>query len=172
MKNIYTDTKVTISECQACNNISIWLDEKMVYPTPKFTPPPNEDLSEEIKKLYLEASEIVAQSPCGACAILRLALQKMLEELRLYKKDLNTSIGNLIKSEKINNSLLQALEIVRVCGNNAVHKGAAILLDDDKEIAKKLFWLINFIAEELIIKEKKINELYANIPNNKKRLEQ
>ena len=90
MKNIYTYTKVTISECQACKNISIWLDEKMVYPKPKFALPPNEDLSEEIKKLYLEASEIVEQSPCGACAILRLALQKMLEELRLYKKDLNT----------------------------------------------------------------------------------
>lgn len=166
-----TMSRINIRQCVACNEINIWLDEKMVYPKPKFTLPPNEDLSENIKKLYIEASEIVEQSPCGACAILRLALQKMLKELGLYKKDLNTSIGDLIQSEKINKSLLKALEIVRVCGNNAVHEGV-ILLDDNKEIAKNLFKLINFIAEKLITEEKEINEFYGNLPNNKKRLEQ
>lgn len=39
--------------------ISIWIDEKMVYPKPRLTPLPNDDLPDDIKADYEEASLIV-----------------------------------------------------------------------------------------------------------------
>jgi len=46
--------------------------------------------------------------------------------------------------------------------NNAVHPGQ-IDLDDKAEIAPKLFDILNFIADELITKPKKVGEIYADV---------
>lgn len=56
----------------------------------------------------------------------------------------------------------QALDFVRVVGNNAVHSGE-INLDDNKEIALSLFKIINMIADDLISKPKEMDELYHQI---------
>jgi hypothetical protein len=52
--------------------------------------------------------------------------------------------------------------LVRVVGNNAVHPGQ-INLDDDSDVALKLFKILNIIADELITKEKEMDALYNNI---------
>ena len=56
----------------------------------------------------------------------------------------------------------QALDLLRVVGNNAVHPGQ-INFDDNSEIAQKLFGILNFIAEELITKPKELEQLYADL---------
>lgn len=53
----------------------------------------------------------------------------------------------------------QALDSVRVIGNNAVHPGK-IDLNDKTEIAHALFGFINVIGEVLISQPKKINEFF------------
>lgn len=58
----------------------------------------------------------------------------------------------------------QALDSVRVVGNNAVHPGT-IDLNDNIEIAYSLFGFVNIICEVLISQPKKIEEYYLkNVP--------
>lgn len=93
--NIYERFANSFAICQNCQKISIWLNEKMIYPKPRLTPPPNEDLPEDIKADYEEASLIVQDSPRGACALLRLALQKLMIYLG-EDKNLDKAIKSLI----------------------------------------------------------------------------
>lgn len=57
----------------------------------------------------------------------------------------------------------QALDAVRIVGNNAVHPGE-ISLDDSPEVANSLFELINYIVDRMISQPKKLSELYASLP--------
>ncbi|MDI6850717.1 MAG: hypothetical protein QMD82_02100, partial [bacterium] len=65
----------------------------------------------------------------------------------------------------LDKKIQQALDYVRVIGNNAVHPG---LLDlrDNKETVGMLFELINFIADRMITSNKKIDELYDKLPDS------
>ena len=157
----------TFCVCQNCEKISIWVDEKMVYPKPLLTPPPNEDLSDDIKADYNEAALIVQDSPRGACALLRLALQKLMIELG-KDKNLDKAIKGLIDAGIIDETLRQALDSVRVIGNNAVHPNE-LDIKDNKEIATALFDIVNFIAEKMISEKRRISKIYNKLPNSAKR---
>ncbi len=156
-----------ISKCEHCHRIVIWLDEQMIYPDKILVPEPNEFLNEEIKEDYLEAASIVNKSPRGAAALLRLALQKLLKQLGEKGENINEDIKSLIK-KGLNSTIQKALDYVRVTGNNAVHPGI-IDLKDNKDIALKLFSIINFIAEKMIEEPKEIEEMFeVDIPSEEK----
>ena len=55
----------------------------------------------------------------------------------------------------------QALDIVRVIGNNAVHPGQ-IDLRDDRSTAMRLFELVNLIAEVMITQQKEVEKLLVS----------
>jgi len=59
----------------------------------------------------------------------------------------------------------QALDIVRVTGNNAVHPGT-IDLKDDRSIAITLFELVNMIVERMIAAPDKIKKMFGGLPPN------
>lgn len=169
------DKKIHISKCQHCENISIWLvenkyhqhywflqSEKIIYPSLSNIPLPNEDLDDEVKQDYLEAGTILNNSPRWACALLRLALQKLMIQLWEDGKDINQNIWNLVKNW-LNITIQQALDSVRVIWNEAVHPWE-LDLKDDIHTASTIFWLINIIADALITQPKKIQELYSTLP--------
>ena len=56
----------------------------------------------------------------------------------------------------------QALDSIRVIGNNAVHPGVIDVNEDD--VAGTLFSILNLIVEYLITQPKKIREIYENLP--------
>ena len=56
----------------------------------------------------------------------------------------------------------QALDTVRVVGNNAVHPGK-IDLKDDVATAEKLFGLVNLIAQDRISNPKAVAEMYEQV---------
>ena len=58
----------------------------------------------------------------------------------------------------------QALDAVRVVGNEAVHPGA-LDLRDDRDTAGRLFELVNIIAEQMISNPKHVRELYKKLPS-------
>lgn len=153
--------------CMHCNRYSIWQEEIMVYPNFSGIEPPNEDLSEDIKKDYEEASSIVQKSPRGAAALLRLAIQKLCIQLGEKGKDVNADIGNLVK-KGLPVKVQQSLDALRVIGNEAIHPGQLDLKDDVKT-AVALFKLVNFIAEKMITEPKEIEALYEKIPESKKK---
>jgi hypothetical protein len=71
-----------ISTCTHCQNLTIWLETKMLYPMLSIAPPASPDLPEDIRGDYEEARAIVELSPRGAAALLRLAIQKLCKHLQ------------------------------------------------------------------------------------------
>ncbi|PTQ76469.1 uncharacterized protein DUF4145 [Nitrosomonas oligotropha] len=151
----------SVATCLNCKKSSLWIKEEMVFPRKTFLPSPNDDMTDEIKDLYREAATIFSDSPKGATALLRLALQKLLKQLGKKGDNINNDIGELV-SEGLSPTIQKALDLVRVVGNNAVHPGQ-IDLNDGSDIAKKLFHLLNFIANELISKPKELEILYSEV---------
>jgi len=155
--------KYLAAKCTHCNDFSIWLTDKMVYPLTGNVEMANPDLPENIKNDYNEAKDIVNISPRGAAALLRLAVQKLCIHLGEKGKNINDDIESLVK-KGLPKTMQQALDSVRVVGNNAVHPGT-IDLNDKIEIAYALFGFVNVICEVLISQPKKIQEFYEkNIP--------
>ncbi len=158
-EGIYSQIKnFKISECRRCRKISIWENENMIYPIKNIVELPNEDMPDEVKIDYIEASKIVNDSPRGAAALIRLAIQKLCIHLGEKGEHLDTDIKSLL-SKGLSQQLHKAFEIVRIIGNNAVHPGE-IRIDDDKATAIKLFSIINIICTEMISRQKLISDLF------------
>lgn len=161
------DQEWTISKCEHCEQKIIWLEDEIVYPKKIIVDLPNEDLSEEIKKDYLEAAIIFNDSLRSSAALLRLALQKLCKDLGEKGDNINEDIKNLVK-KGLNPQIQKSLDILRITGNNAVHPGE-INIEEKSELVLKLFELINFIAEKMITEPKEIEGLYdIEIPEDAK----
>ncbi|MDF0379362.1 DUF4145 domain-containing protein [Methylophilus sp. YYY-1] len=133
-----------------------------MIPSEAPVPPAHPDLPASCVEEYVEARNIVAQSPKAAAALLRLALQKLMVELGEKGKNINDDIGSLV-AKGLPIQVQQALDYCRVVGNNAVHPGE-INLNDTPEIAHNLFAMMNFIVEDRISRPKQIATLYAQLP--------
>jgi hypothetical protein len=134
----------------------------MVYPVGSPAPLPNADLPDDVKADYLEASSIVQLSPRAAAALLRLAVHKLIMSLGGAGKSLSDDIGSLVHTGLLP-TIQQALDVVRVVGNNAVHPGE-LDLRDDMETATQLFHLVNIIAEYMISVPKQVQTAFGNLP--------
>ena len=88
-------SKLYVSFCSHCSEFSVWYDENLIYPKSSFAPMPSEDMPEDVKEDFLEARNIVMDSPRAAAALLRLALQKLMIHLGEKGKNLNEDIANL-----------------------------------------------------------------------------
>jgi hypothetical protein len=119
-------------------------------------------MPEKVKEDYEEARSIFNQSPRGAAALLRLSIQELVKVLGEKGKDLNSDIGNLVK-KGLPERIKQALDIVRVVGNNAVHPGE-ININDNPDVALKLFKLVNLIIEYMITQPKEVSGLFEVLP--------
>jgi hypothetical protein len=154
-----------ICHCTHCHHQTIWKDGRMVYPDSSPAPLPNPDIPEEIKADYNEARNIISRSPRGACALLRLCLQKLCGFLGESGKDINADIAALVK-KGLNHKIQKSLDIVRVIGNEAVHPGQ-IDLRDQPATAAQLCNLLNVIADAMITQPKAIESLYTALPESK-----
>jgi len=156
---------LAISFCSHCNDYSLWVHDKLIHPDQTGIQPPNPDLTKEVQEDYLEAASIVNKSPRGAAALLRLSIQKLCVTLGGSDKDINQDIKDLV-SKGLPVPIQQALDAVRVIGNESVHPGQ-LDLKDDVEIACKLFSLVNVIANVMITQPKEIQQLYQTLPQSK-----
>lgn len=152
----------TISICEHCNGMAVWLGTSMIFPKTIVVEQPNKDLTDEIQQDYLEAANVLADSPRSAAAILRLALQKLCKQLGEKGENINTDIGNLVK-KGLNPAIQKSLDALRITGNNAVHPGELDLTEDTERVIK-MFGLINFIAEKMITEPKEIDTFYGGLP--------
>ncbi|KOP64373.1 hypothetical protein AMS62_03190 [Bacillus sp. FJAT-18019] len=153
--------------CDHCREFSYWYKEKMIIPVSTMAPLPHPDTPESLLGDFQEARSIVHISPRGSAALLRLALQKLMIELGESGKDINKDIGSLVQ-KGLPEEVQQALDIVRVIGNESVHPGE-LDLRDDQETALHLFELINFIIEERISRKKRIASLFSQLPEGKRK---
>ena len=149
-----------------CKKPTIWHYRDILWPLTTEAPEPNADLPPEIRTDYDEAGSILNQSPRGAAALLRLAIQKLCQHLKAEGKDLNANIADLVR-KGLDEKVQKALDVVRVVGNHAVHPGQ-IKLDDDRDAAISLFKLVNLIAGKMISEPAHIDAMYEGLPDQTK----
>lgn len=157
---------MSASRCYSCGEVSLWLGDRIIHPRNVVVVPMNDDLPSKCKAIYKEASGCLEASPRAACALLRVCLEQMLTDLKVAGKSLDKKIATLVADNAIPKKLQQALDVVRVTGNDAAHLG---LMDniDNKETAISLFNLVNVIADMLISQPKSIDMLYNALPEDK-----
>jgi len=151
--------------CAQCNNFTLWLNEKLIYPSLSLAPKPTEDMPISVKKTFLEARKIVESSPRAASALLRLSIQKLIKHLGEKSRNLETAVSNLIE-KGLSNKFYDALLAVRILGKKAVKPGV-INSKDDINTAIALFILVNMLVESTISQQRKVNQLYTSLPKPK-----
>lgn len=158
----YTVHNLYLSQCFTCKKFSVWVHDSLLFPKKSYVVPPNPDLPDDIRRDYEEAGAILDISPRGSAALLRLAIQKLCIHLGESGKNINDDIASLVK-RGLDKRVQQALDVVRVIGNNAVHPGH-MDITDDKDIARTLFGLVNLIAEKMISEPKHVQSLFDSLP--------
>lgn len=158
--------RLTIHRCQCCGKKIIWIDDNYIYPdiVPEEA---NPDMPESVKQLYNEAALISNKSPRAACALLRLAIDRLCNELGETDRDINKNIGALV-AKGLPQSVQKALDIVRVVGNKAVHPGQIVFDVDDNATATMLMHLLNMIVTRMITEPNEIDSLYQGLPDSVK----
>ncbi|WP_353633279.1 DUF4145 domain-containing protein (plasmid) [Halobacterium sp. NMX12-1] len=158
----------TIKYCENCEEFTMWRGQRLIYPSSVSAPEPVEDMPSDVESDFREARQIVDDSPKASAALLRLAMEKLTEELlESSEGGLYDNIGALVEEGLIGERIQKALDSVRVTGNDYVHAGE-IYEPDDRDTALRLFDLVNIIVEVTITREKMIEEAYSEIPDNKK----
>lgn len=152
----------TAAQCSHCLHWSIWQGESMIYPKLSVTPPPVPDTPDNVKADYLEAANVLNESPRAAAALIRLALQKLMPHLGQKGKNLDEDIAELVK-DGLPPRIQQALDSLRAIGNNAVHPGK-MDITDDHQTALSLFSTLNMVVEQMISRPRQIEELYSKLP--------
>lgn len=152
-------------DCMACYKKTIWLDRKMVYPNQSNIENPKDLMPTEVRELYDEARAVFPVSPRASAALLRLALELLLPHLGATKAKPNAMIGQLVEDRKVFGRVQEAMDYLRVTGNDAVHPG---LLDhegkDDAEVSRGLFKILNYIVAETIESDAMVRDLYQILP--------
>lgn len=164
--------------CSCCNLTSLWrvtryqdngqygrVDSsgELIFPDNGIAALPEEDMPEDVKNDYIEATRIFNRSPRGAAALLRLGLQKLCKHLGEDGKNINTDIRNLASKNILPPMVVKVADTVRITGNNAVHPGQ--MSDEDfDQVASKMFDLLNFIVRKGISEPKELETLYHLTP--------
>jgi len=168
----YCGIGVYMSICLNCEKRAVWAafgphrdDVKMVKPQVSGGPRPHVDMPLDVRADYEEAQAIISNSVRGACGLLRLATEKLVEGMQPEGRDLNDRIGKLVATG-LPPIIQQALDSLRVVGNEAVHPGQ-MDLSDDLDTALGLFNLLNVIVEDRITRPKRIAEMYSKLPAGK-----
>ncbi|MCW3003375.1 MAG: uncharacterized protein JWQ20_2673 [Conexibacter sp.] len=177
----YTDSDAAKVTCGVCHEEMFWVsfpryesaskyvgggwrnpNWTMVRPRQSPGPSPHPQMPDNVRADYEEARSIVAQSPRGASALLRFALQELLDHLGQKGKKPNDAIKALV-ANGLPVQTQQALDVLRVIGNNAVHP-LELDLRDDVETATGLFGVINFIVQDRIAQPKEIAKMFDMLP--------
>lgn len=163
-----------LSKCSHCQDVCCWkgldwdAEERefqnsiMLIPDGSVAPMPHPDMPESVKADYQEARSIVNRSPRGAAALLRLSIQKLCGELGENEGSIDKDIKSLV-AKGLPLGIQQALDVVRVVGNNAVHPGE-LTADDIDEVSMSLFDLINAIVDDRISRPRALEALYLRLP--------
>lgn len=165
------------SECLACQDKSIWLDDVLVYPDPRNAPigdeqEPHEEMPEDAAVLFREAVAVLPFSRRAAAALCRASMERLVKVVDPGcppRTPLDERLARL--ESRVSTSTIDLLNVLRHVGNTALHGGkegdgsAVIYIDEeDHTIAETFFLAINTLVDELITKPRRSAELYGSLP--------
>jgi len=158
------------SRCAACAGESIWQQDEFFYrmrwPGGQIGPVAHGRTPDDVRALYDEARDIGARSPRAAAALLRLALEMLTGILAPGEPDINRAIAGLVRNG-LPKQIQQAMDALRVIGNEAVHP-SEIRLQDQPETVNGLFMLLNAVVDNQIAQTAAIAEIYDSLPDDKR----
>lgn len=172
--------RVIVLLCEKCSKRTVWEVESFSNGTSEkellkpnissIDENPNQDMTDEEKKLFNESKDIFDKSPKSAGALLRCVLESILK--RCFPKiEKNKTLGQMLNCEEIKNELdeefVNFLIGLKNIGNQSAHSSLLIYEDDDKKSVKPLFEAINIVVDELISSKKRKEKLFKSIENNK-----
>lgn len=167
------------AQCKLCRSLSIWcvltnkkennkwvkndnavVSAKMVYPNKSFAPEPHELMPEDIIQFYKKASLILHLAPEASCTYLRICLEKLCHKLKEFKgkPKLHKMISTLKDEHIITQNMETAMNSVRLFGNEASHPDQ-IMIEDNIDLATKLFMILNMIVEHTLAGTARITEI-------------
>lgn len=161
-ENLSPSDLFAASRCERCNKWSIWIEESLVYPAQITVEDPNDDMPDEVRKLYRESAQVLSISPRAAAALLRLGLQILFGAVGGDGKNINDDIKKIV-ALGVEPETQRALDILRVFGNSGAHPGE-IKLDEDPGLVQKMYGLMNYVTDRLITQKNQINELFEGLP--------
>ena len=172
--------RVALLACKNCREVSFWyiievadnqLNKekayylKIIYPYLDNIEEPHPYMPREVFTIYQEARQTFKTSPRAACALMRLAIEKLYQ---FFTGESNESLELLIKKAiydkniKLSPPLEKALRDTRVTGILSGKPGE-ILKEDKEENFIQLVTVINLIVGELITdKPRRMMSNYTN----------
>ena len=160
------------AECAGCKQISIWVNKKMVYPLTPSAPNPSDDMPDSVKKVYEEARLVEPYSKRAAMVLLRVSLEKLMENQEIEGKTLHEKIKNLAK-KGVTDEAIRWLLAVKHLGNEAAHIGD--IEPNDEEVVKnvsKMFTTINLVVTIVITQKKVADDLTKGQANDDEQTEE
>lgn len=127
---------------------------QIIYPVVSALPPCNIDAPEKSVRLYNEAAAVLPHSKRAAAALIRVAMETLLQEVfktgdKIFKiiEDHQADLGDFYATA----------HALRLIGNDGAHPiPEAIDLDDDvTDIVESLFILFNELTEEMVSRKKR-----------------
>ena len=161
---------VSTSKCASCHEYLIWFQKENVHPKMLRMPEASDDMPPKVRDIYNEARGVEPASYRAAAALLRLAIEELLNELKIKPKEkkLYFRIKHLQEEGKLPDEVIDGLNAVRIAGNLGVHPGEINLLEEDSEATLyQLFDLINFIVDRMISEPKRAEEISKKFLKNK-----
>ena len=164
----YTDLEglgnFKISICYNCEGIAMWHNDKTIFPNTSHQPSAHTEMPEQIKLIYEEAAIISRLSPRASCALMRHALEELVKNIG-YKDRLFDSIGQMYEEGLIDDAIKDALDIVRLTGNDSLHSNQIDMSDQTN--VDYMFILINEIVESLIALPKRRKGMLEKFGENR-----
>lgn len=163
------------AQCGACYNWSIWRNGMMVHPQPRLGRPAHDDMPEDVKELYEEASAVSRVSRRAGAAMARVVVERLIKQIddeAPSNANLAARISRL--QGRVSTPLGQMLDVVRVSGNTAVHVDdnpseiAVMVLNDTEgpELVALLLEVANDLVDELITRPRRSQDLHSRLPES------
>jgi len=156
------------SRCLNCGANTITIDGNTVYPSGLTGPIPVPDMPSRVRAIYEEARAIASASPRAAAALLRVAVETLVDDIEAGKAKLNTKIGKLV-DRGLDPQIQQMLDTVRVFGNEGGAHPGEINMNEQPETLGVLMFCVNTIVERLITYPKRIGEAYSALSPEKRK---
>lgn len=152
-----------VSMCLHCKGNTIFNGYQRVYPVGLGGPLPASDMSAPVRAIYEEARAVASASPRAAAALLRVAVEMLVDHLEPGKAKLNSKIGKLVE-RGLDPQIQQMLDTVRVFGNEGGAHSGKINMNEQPEVLGMLMFCVNTIVEGMITYPKRIAEVYSTLP--------
>ena len=152
---------VSISYCFNCNEMCLWVYDQLVWPRREGVPEPKLHAPPNVRCESEEASQTLEASPRGAAALLRIAIEKVCEELGVSGEGPTDDIAFFVR-EDVDARVQKVLDAAQIIESNTMRPGQ-IGLGEDRATAETLSGLVNLICEKMIMEPRHLQEVYTKV---------